>query len=344
MKVKLWGVRGSVPTPLTGLETEQKMKALFREFLESGESDFGRYMARAPFWKRATYGGNTACVEVVVSSRSGAKNTRIVFDGGTGLRVLGSSLMKEMFQARGLNLNLFFSHVHADHIQGFPFFPPLYINKETGVKNVWNCWGGTDWFEGIDGCLQMQMDPPIFPVNLKEIIRITEGFNPQTVYDRMTSELPGGIKVIARKLFHPQETYGYRLVDNSGKVLVYATDNEPYDPLHPAPALLDLAKDADVLIIDCQYTKDKYEGRVDGVPRHGWGHSYPEAVAQVAVQANVKKMVLFHHDPGSSDLAIALIEQQTQNLVDLLGGKTEVIAAYEGLELEIAEKPAAVRV
>ena len=100
-------------------------------------------------------------------------------------------------------------------------------------------------------------------------------------------------------------------------VVAYTTDNEPYNPAEPDPRLIRLTKGAKIWITDYQYTKDQYEGKKEagGVPRHGWGHSYPEAVAEAAVMAEVETVVLFHHDPGSSDEKIAQMVVHTQNLV-----------------------------
>ena len=161
------------------------------------------------------------------------------------------------------------------------------------------------------------------------------------VYDKMVydwkSSATDGLQITFGKLNHPQETYGTRFVFPDGKDIAYTTDNEPFDPNIPDPRLLRLAKGADIWITDCQYEKDQYHGKFGGVPRHGWGHSYPEAVAATAVQAEVKTVVLFHHDPESSDEKIRSVQDQTQDLIDgMMGGKgIKVIAAYEGLQLKL---------
>ncbi len=331
MKVRFWGVRGSVCSSLTAAQVNQKLFNVMNDYdtmrmaYRDPRTNYKDFLSQLPFWKRGTYGGNTSCVEVDCG------NERIILDMGTGLRPLGNSLFKEMFDKKGLRLSFLLSHVHWDHIQGLPFFGPLYVNKETGIRNSLNFYGGTNWMKQVEPCLRMQMDPPNFPVSWEEIRRITHELVGSDVYDMMNF-LIGGVSVKARKLNHPQETYGWRL-EHKGRVVVYTTDNEPYDPLFPDPKLLDLAKGADLWITDCQYTKEVYEGKVGGVPRHGWGHSYPEAVAQTALQANVKKVVLFHHDPGSSDRDIYDMEERVRKLVQAGGGKSEVEAAWEGLEI-----------
>jgi len=332
VNIRFWGVRGSIPAPITAREVKAKKIAVLHKYLaalERGEKlspeEFGDMNeAIAP----STYGGNTSCVEVRFGDQI------FVLDMGTGLRPLGNSLFGEMLSTKGLEVTFFLSHVHWDHIQGLPFFGPLYMNKETGIKNKWNFYGGTNWQKTAETCLKGQMDPPTFPVSWIEIEKITESIAYDGMYD-MKVVLTGDVQVCFGKLNHPQETYGSRLVFPDGKVVAYTTDNEPNDPLSPDPRLKRLAMGADIWITDCQYTKPQYEGVEGGVPRHGWGHSYPEAVAKTAVEAEVKHVVLFHHDPSSSDERIKQIEQHTQKLISDMGGKSKVTAAWEGLELTV---------
>lgn len=326
--VKFWGVRGSVPAPLTSDDVRGKIATALREFAAGDQRAVEPFLERFAKRNCFTYGGNTACVEVRFGNRI------IALDMGTGLRPFGNSLFKEMLANRGLEVTFVLSHVHWDHIQGLPFFGPLYLNKESGVRNHWHFFGGTDWQKNGEMCLRGQMDPPTFPVSWGEIQKITHRIDFTDVYDAMSHELGANAKLKFRKLNHPQETYGSRIETPEGKVIVYATDNEPYDPSVPDPRLIDLARDADIFIVDCQYTREIYNGE-RGVPRHGWGHSYPESVAATALKAKVKKMLLFHHDPMSSDDMIAGIADHTQELIRQAGGATEVAAAYEGLRIDL---------
>jgi len=326
MRVKFWGVRGSVASPLVAKQVEDKIFEALKGFWGvSHEAGYDEFFKELPFWKRGTYGGNTSCVEVDCGGK------RIVLDMGTGVRMLGNSLFPEMMKKGGLDLTFLLSHVHWDHIQGLPFFGPLYVNKGSGIRNSWSFYGGTDWMRQIEPCLRGQMDPPNFPVSWEEIKKITHEMRSGDLVDMLSFNI-GEVLVKTRKLNHPQETYGWRLEYNQ-RVVVYTTDNEPYDPLFPDPKLMELTRDADLWIADCQYTKDIYEGRVGGVPRHGWGHSYPEAVVQTAALTGVKKIALFHHDPNSSDEAIYNIEQSVRKLLLEKGAKSEVVAAHEGLEI-----------
>ena len=326
--VNFWGVRGSVPTPLTAEDVRGKVWNALLCYLKHRDENKNSACTPEKFLEGlsipafGTYGGNTSCVEVLCG------DSRFVLDMGTGLRELGKNLTTQMFDRGGLDITFLLSHVHWDHIQGLPFFGPLFVNKETGIKNTWRFYGGTNWQETAQTCLRGQMDPPKFPVSWQEIEKLNYPIKTDDVYDMKRWE-NGGVKIRTRKLNHPQETYGYRL-EYDGKVVVYTTDNEPFDPRFPDPRLLDLAKDADVWITDCQYTQEVYNN--SSFSRHGWGHSYPEAVAETAAQAGVKTIVLFHHDPASGDHKIADIEQHTQELV---GKKCKIVAAHEGLSIDI---------
>ncbi|MAG12340.1 MBL fold metallo-hydrolase [bacterium] len=325
--IKFWGVRGSVAAPITADDVSQKVLTALQAFhasLKTGNLSPEKFLESLPFSVRGTIGGNTSCVEV----RCG--DERICLDMGTGMRPFGNSLFPQMFENGGLTVTVLLSHVHWDHIQGLPFFGPLHINKETGIKNRWNFYGGTDWMSTAEACLRGQMDAPEFPVSWQEIKRATHEINASSVCDMMGFHV-GAVKVKTRKLHHPQETYGWR-IEYDGKVIAYSTDNEPYDPSCPDPRLLELAEGADVWITDCQYTKEMYEGKVGGVARHGWGHSYPEAVAETARRAGVKKTVLFHHDPASDDNKVLEIVEMCKGLV---GVGQEVVAAYEGMEIAL---------
>jgi ribonuclease BN (tRNA processing enzyme) len=131
---------------------------------------------------------------------------------------------------------------------------------------------------------------------------------------------------LCRKLNHPQETYGYR-VEYHGKVVTFCTDHEPYAALHQP--LVELAKGADLFITDCQYTYHEYAG-AKGVPKLGWGHSFPEYIAQVAQTAKCKQIATTHHDPGAHDAHVTHIAQSVEQL-----SGTPACAAYEGLVLNV---------
>lgn len=336
-RVKFWGVRGSVPAPMTEDSFQKTLRSLAVEYAEI--DDTGKTpLQLVKFLEfveanrgNNVHGGNTSCVEVLSNNQSYPPG-RIVLDMGTGLRELGNSLMRELFECKGLKIAFLLSHVHWDHIQGLPFFSPLYMSKDDGFQNSWNFFGGTDWQRKAETCIQGQMDPPTFPVSWREIEAITHEINFSTVWDKLRTNIEG-VVVSAGKLHHPQETYGWRLEKN-GKVITYATDQEPFDPRYPDPPLLRLAKGADLLITDCQYSDAAYHGTPPPV-RHNWGHSYPSAVAHVAAQAGVKSVALFHHDPSATRDDISTRVRETRAALGSLGYDCNVFAAWEGLEIFI---------
>jgi phosphoribosyl 1,2-cyclic phosphodiesterase len=279
MRITFWGVRGSIPAP--GPHTVE-------------------------------IGGNTSCVEV-----RAAKHI-LVFDGGTGLRLLGKQLLKEM----PIKAHLFFSHVHWDHIQGFPFFDPAFV-----AGNTIELYGGNNVSRTLEETLAGQMDHPNFPVHLTAM-GATMNFHNLAEGDVIEiGEGEGKVRVTVGAGNHPNGVWAFR-VEHGGKTIVYATDTEHYEKLDQK--LLKLAKDADILIYDSQYTPEEYAGTTGtgAPPKVGWGHSTFTEAVKLASAAKVKKLVLYHHDPMQSDAAVREKERRAKELFP------NVIAAHEGLVLE----------
>jgi phosphoribosyl 1,2-cyclic phosphodiesterase len=281
MQITFWGVRGSIPTP--GPATAQ-------------------------------IGGNTSCVEV----RAG--KAILVFDGGTGLRLLGKKLIKEM----PVTAHLFFSHVHWDHIQGFPFFEPAFV-----AGNVFHLYGGKNVSRTLEETLQGQMDHPNFPVHLtvmgaKMTFRDLAEGEPVEIDDGAG----GHVRVTNASGNHPQGVYAFR-VEHGKKVFVYATDTEHYEG-RLDDKLVKLARDADLFVYDSQYTPEEYAGTAGtGGPKKGWGHSTFEEGIKLATAAGARRLVLYHHDPIQNDDAVREKERRAKALMP------NVLAAYEGLSVEI---------
>ncbi len=331
--VKFRGVRGSIPTPLSGKQVQNKQAANFADYIcrwrrsqpSHLQDDYQAFLATLPFWRTSTYGGNTSCVEVVFDT------VRFVLDMGTGLIQIGKELFPKMKEEGGLEIYFLLSHVHWDHIQGLPFFAPIYANKADGDLNTWHIYGGTNWQATAETCLAGQMDPPKFPVSWKEIDARTHQLDLQSVFDGKQFNV-GPVSIRARRLNHPQETYGWRF-EYDGKVVAYTTDNEQFNPDKPDPPLVKLAENADVWINDTQYLEQEYDHEL--VSRHGWGHSHTRATAVAGVKAGVKNIFTFHHDPGHDDETIYNMQLDTQRHVHNLGGTSVVTAAHEGLEVTL---------
>jgi phosphoribosyl 1,2-cyclic phosphodiesterase len=278
MLVKFWGVHGSLPRP--------------------GPSTL-------------KFGGNTACVEV----RCG--NELIIFDAGTGIRELGEDLMR---RCKGslpgkITGHIFFSHLHWDHVQGFPFFAPAFVKG-----NEFHLYGGKNLNSTIYRLMSDQMAAPNFPVSLHNLAATLRFHD----LDPGTTVTLRDATVRTEKLNHPGGSLGYRL-EQDGKILVYASDTEHLDDLDPLA--LELALGADALIYDSMFTPDQYFGTEDDMSRQSWGHSTWEAAVELARAAAVKRLILFHH--GNSDEVVEQIEKRAQ---ERFPGS---LAAYEGLEIEL---------
>ncbi|ACY16140.1 MBL fold metallo-hydrolase [Haliangium ochraceum] len=239
----------------------------------------------------AAVGGHTSCIEIGVAGR------RIVLDAGTGLAALGDRILTLGDLARPTTILL--SHVHWDHIQGIPFFKPIYIaGSEIEIIS------GPNGFMPLAEVLRRQMSPPFFPVAFDELSAEVRARDVGIGARFMVGE----VQVTVARLNHPDPVYGYRL-DYDGHALVYATDTEHYSCVDPT--LRALAQGADVLIYDAQYTPEEYRGD-QGPAKVGWGHSTFEAAAELARQADVERLVLFHHDPARSDAQVEAIERRAR--------------------------------
>ena len=277
------------------------------------------------------YGGNTSCVEVRTQ-----KGTLIVLDAGTGLRVFGDALMAGGGAQRG---HILIGHTHWDHIQGFPFFTPLFV-----PGNDWDVYAPRGFGASLQETLAGQMQYTYFPVSL-DALGATIRYHDLVEGSFMIDE----VRVTARYMNHPALTLGYKL-EVDGITVVYATDHEchshaaalPGPPHgHIAPAAHpgdqrhgEFIAGADLLIHDTQYTAAEYPSRA------GWGHSTLEYAVDLAVAGGVKQLALFHHDPRRDDAAVdALVVASRQRVLDA-GGTVEVFAAAEGGVVTLQPKAA----
>lgn len=323
MSVKFYGTRGSLPASHTAANVKAKVAKALQIAKERNNFDI---IDELPFEVAGTYGGSTTCCMVRYGVLAKEKHT-IVLDLGSGISNFGRDILPEMFRRKGIHIDFLMSHVHWDHIQGFPFFAPIFISREILPFNQLVFYGGTTWQRTLENALRGQMDGPVFPVEWEKINSEGPHMDFKPVCDYFKATLSEGILVRCRRLHHPQETYGWRL-EFYGKIFVFATDTEPFDG-GPDPVLVGLAQNADVLYLDCQYSREQYLGKIGGVPRLGWGHGYDTWCAEVAKVAHVKKLYLGHHDPASSDEQISALVNNARRIFP------ESYGAFDGLEINI---------
>ena len=250
------------------------------------------------------YGGNTPCVEITCGDKT------LIFDAGTGLRALGQELVKK----GETEAEFFFSHAHLDHIIGFPFFAPAF-----NPKNKFKIWSAVfDQQIPIKEVFKKLTSSPMFPVSL-EVFNAELDFVTFKPGDKI--ELDGGISLSTVVLNHPQGAVGYR-VNYGGKSICYITDTE-----HKAGEIdqniKTLVSGSDVVIYDACFTDEDYPNFA------GWGHSTWQEGVKLCDAASVKKLVIFHHDPGNDDTAMDIISEEVNK------ARPGSLVAMEGMELEV---------
>lgn len=283
-----------------------------------------------PGKKTAEVGGNTSCIELDGSDEP------ILLDAGTGLREYGASLKEEN---RPQRFHILLSHTHWDHIQGLPFFPPLY-DRETELI----LYGPRGLDRGLDDVLSIQMQRTYFPVRRGQI-------QARTRFIELGEEefQIGRARVATKRMNHPVICLGYS-VEIGGRRVVYTGDNEPFTFCHgyyassPEPArvaltssqrnelyrsLVEFVKGAALVIADTQYTDEEYAQKI------GWGHSPVSYACDLAAAAQVAKLCLFHHDPGHDDTKLSRMERDAVDFLRQRGSACEIVLAREGLRIEI---------
>ncbi len=314
MIAKFWGVCGSIPAPMTTDEIKAKVVQVLRRAAGEDlrkEGAVHKFVDGLPPHMARTYGGNTPCVQLQ------AGDNTIIFDAGSGIRALGTHLMKGRFGRGAGTAHLFLSHTHWDHIQGFPFFAPAF--KPGNRIVIYSP------FPDIEKRLSVQQGPDYFPVPLEAL-----GANIEFVLLAEEEKVVvDGLDITNIRMNHPGGSFAYR-VEKQGTAFVYATDTEvTVFSESEAEKYVAFFSKAKALVFDSQYTL------VEAVHKEDWGHSPSLKGVDIAQEADVETLVLFHHEPAYDDKALLEIFEATRKYAKMQGAShtLKVIMAYEGLEL-----------
>ena len=269
----------------------------------------------APGPQTAKYGGNTSCFHIELDN-----GNDLILDAGTGIRLLGQKLAKKTTPA-----NILLSHGHWDHIQGYPFFEPIYQ-----PDRIINVYVHVESGRKLLSTLFQQMDGTHFPIKAEDLpshhIPKFKGIQSE-LYERE------GIKVVKQGLNHPGGGVAYK-IDENGVTCAYVTDNEldpPYALSTNYDEWVNYLHGVDVLIHDAQYTED------DMPHKHGWGHSLISQVRQLATDAEVGTLVMFHHDPDRSDAELDEVQIENEKYLKSHRAPTRSVCAAEGMRIHLSK-------
>jgi len=326
MKVKFWGTRGSLPASYRSESIRSKLinivKATKGLNLSSDEEvemfiAEGLHKKHISFSNVGVYGTNTSCIEI------DGGDEYIICDAGTGIRDFGNYVMTMINKGGHMKKNIFHifqSHLHWDHIQGFPFFIPAYI-----PGNKVNIYGLHD---ELESAFTLQQEKPFFPVPLKDL-KADIVFH--VLKDQETYQI-GGFNVRGIIQNHPGNSYGYRF-EKEGKSIVYSTDSEhkedAYSDEYP---FIQFFKNADLLIFDAQYPL------LDAISvKENWGHSNNIVAVELCVKSHVRHLCIFHNEPTMNDEQLDAFLQDTRRYLKIYAESypLKIDIAYDGLEIDV---------
>ena len=318
MRVRFWGTRGSMPVSLTGRDLRDRLaQALVLangRQLDSIEKACGFIEQELDPSLSSTFGGHSSCVEFEAGSEE-----YFVCDMGSGARPFGAHVLARQ-SGRPATVNVFMSHMHWDHIMGFPFFGPAYVaGNRIRIHGCHN---------ELEHAFRRQQDPPSFPVPFSQLAATIE-FVPLVPGEAREIR---GVKVTPNLQFHSGDSYGFRF-ERSGKSFVYNTDSEhKLEDNKETKRIVAFFRGADLVIFDAMYSlADAVSVKAD------WGHSSNVVGVELCQMARAKKLALFHHEPANDDTAIARILKESRRLEELTreGHELEIVAAYDGLEIDL---------
>jgi phosphoribosyl 1,2-cyclic phosphodiesterase len=318
MRLRFWGTRGSIPVALTAADIRDRLaQALVRA---SGRTfaDFEEAHAFATheldFSLTHTFGGHTPCVEAVIPG-----DEYYVFDMGSGARPFGAHVLARQ-AGRNATVNVFMSHVHWDHIMGFPFFGPAYV-RGTRIR-IHGC------HDILEHAFRLQQSPPCFPVTFAQL-------GAQIEFVKLEPDQPyrvNDVTVTPHLQLHGGDSYGYRF-EHGGKCAIYSTDSEhKLENRAEAEAFAQFFRDADVVVFDAMYAlAEAISVKAD------WGHSSNIVGVELCQMARARHLVLFHHEPANNDATLQALLNEARRFEELTRGDhvLQVSAAYDGLEMDV---------
>lgn len=318
MRIRFWGTRGSLPVSLTAAQVREKIIAALTQAQGRALDSPGKVRAYVenllPFATAGTFGGHSSCVQV----DTGAADY-LLCDLGSGVRAFGQNALKER-AGRPATYHVLMSHMHWDHIMGFPFFTPAYIPGNR--IRIYGC------HDGLEQALRRQQEPPSFPVTLEamkaeiEFIRLEPG---------RTQEI-AGCRVTAKRQHHSGDSYGFR-IECGGKTVIYSTDTEhKMDDRAQTQGFVEFFRDADLVIFDSMYSlADAMSVKED------WGHSSNVIGVELCQMAHARRLCLFHHEPVFGDERLESILHETRRFEEITRAAhvVEVLSAYDGLEVQL---------
>jgi len=318
MKIKFWGVRGSLPTAISHESIRGKLKKALVAASPAdilSEERVESFIDSLPFSTKGTFGGNTTCLEL-----RNDNDDLFIIDAGSGLGRLSQSVMEDERMLTGSKIHMFFTHSHWDHIQGVMFFGPLY-NPKNEVRFYSS-------FPDIHKRLSYQTPFTHFPIKFEDLGAEKKFFHIPEGKEYKIADLVISSKAVR----HPGTTYSYKFVDEDNKKFVFCSDAEfSLEVMDEIGSYIEYFRDADVLVFDTQYTFEEALHKID------WGHSSAAIATDIAIKSNVKKLVLFHHDPSYDDEKMDALTMQAIKYKDMMAPNhpVQILTAYEGMELTL---------
>ena len=320
MKIKFWGTRGSLPTPTDATGYRKKATALLTAAIEEGLStpdDIPSFLDRQPLWKAGSYGGESPCVQVELG-----RDDHLFCDFGSGARRLGGAMIGKYGPGAGQTYHVLMSHLHWDHLMGFPFFVPAFIPGNRII--IYGC------HDDIEASFRRQNQAPNFPVDFSILGAHIEF---RKLQPGVQAEIAGA-KVTPKLQLHAGDSYGYR-IEAEGSTFVYSSDSEHrIEDDAASEGFVDFFKDADLVVFDAMYSL------ADAVSlKEDWGHSSNIVGVELCQRAGARRLALFHHEPIYDDEQIDSILSDTRRYEQIRRDAypeykpLHVIAAYDGMEV-----------